>query len=57
MEVEDVGGGSTEFSLFSEGKMVASKSFKNGTVLPTLHHNGLLDDQNEIFSVNLVKLT
>lgn len=28
----DVGGGSTEFSLFSEGKMVASKSFRNGTV-------------------------
>jgi exopolyphosphatase/guanosine-5'-triphosphate,3'-diphosphate pyrophosphatase len=28
----DVGGGSTEFSLFSEGKMVASKSFKIGTV-------------------------
>lgn len=28
----DVGGGSTEFSLFSEGKIVASKSFKNGTV-------------------------
>jgi exopolyphosphatase/guanosine-5'-triphosphate,3'-diphosphate pyrophosphatase len=28
----DVGGGSSEFSLFSEGKMVASKSFKNGTV-------------------------
>ncbi|MEO0037867.1 MAG: Exopolyphosphatase [Bacteroidota bacterium] len=28
----DVGGGSTEFSLFSDGKMVASKSFKNGTV-------------------------
>ncbi|RZJ68915.1 MAG: exopolyphosphatase [Flavobacterium sp.] len=28
----DVGGGSTEFSLFSGGKMVASKSFKNGTV-------------------------
>ena len=28
----DVGGGSTEFSLFSEGKMKASKSFKNGTV-------------------------
>jgi exopolyphosphatase/guanosine-5'-triphosphate,3'-diphosphate pyrophosphatase len=27
-----VGGGSTEFSLFSEGKMIASKSFKNGTV-------------------------
>jgi exopolyphosphatase / guanosine-5'-triphosphate,3'-diphosphate pyrophosphatase len=28
----DVGGGSTEFSLFSNGKMVASKSFKCGTV-------------------------
>lgn len=28
----DVGGGSTEFSLFSDGKMLASKSFKNGTV-------------------------
>lgn len=28
----DVGGGSTEFSLFSNGKMIASKSFKVGTV-------------------------
>lgn len=28
----DVGGGSTEFSLFSEGKLVISKSFKVGTV-------------------------
>lgn len=28
----DVGGGSTEFSLFSCGKIIASKSFKNGTV-------------------------
>lgn len=28
----DVGGGSTEFSLFVEGKIVVSKSFKNGTV-------------------------
>ncbi len=28
----DVGGGSTEFSLFSDGKIVASKSFKAGTV-------------------------
>ena len=28
----DVGGGSTEFSLFSDGKMVISKSFKVGTV-------------------------
>lgn len=28
----DVGGGSTEFTLFSEGKQLASRSFKNGTV-------------------------
>ncbi len=28
----DVGGGSTEFSLFSNGKMIVSKSFKCGTV-------------------------
>lgn len=28
----DVGGGSTEFSLFANGRMIASKSFKNGTV-------------------------
>ena len=28
----DVGGGSTEFSLFSNGKIVASKSFRIGTV-------------------------
>ncbi|UUV21156.1 exopolyphosphatase [Flavobacterium sp. CBA20B-1] len=28
----DVGGGSTEFTLFSNGKQMVSKSFKNGTV-------------------------
>jgi exopolyphosphatase/guanosine-5'-triphosphate,3'-diphosphate pyrophosphatase len=28
----DVGGGSTEFSLFTDGKMIMSKSFKIGTV-------------------------
>ena len=28
----DVGGGSTEFSLFANGNIVASRSFKNGTV-------------------------
>jgi len=28
----DVGGGSTEFTLFSNGKQITSKSFKNGTV-------------------------
>lgn len=28
----DVGGGSTEFSIFKDGKIIISKSFKNGTV-------------------------
>jgi exopolyphosphatase/guanosine-5'-triphosphate,3'-diphosphate pyrophosphatase len=28
----DVGGGSTEFTLFSDGKMIVSRSFKAGTV-------------------------
>jgi len=28
----DVGGGSTEFTLFSDGKMITSRSFKAGTV-------------------------
>lgn len=28
----DVGGGSTEFSLFSNGKIIAAKSFKAGTI-------------------------
>ncbi|MDT7832894.1 exopolyphosphatase [Flavobacteriaceae bacterium S356] len=28
----DVGGGSTEFTIFSEGKIIASKSFRMGTV-------------------------
>lgn len=28
----DVGGGSTEFTIFSDGKVIASKSFKMGTV-------------------------
>lgn len=28
----DVGGGSSEFTVFKEGKVVASKSFRNGTV-------------------------
>jgi exopolyphosphatase/guanosine-5'-triphosphate,3'-diphosphate pyrophosphatase len=45
----DVGGGSTEFSLFSEGKMIASKSFKNGTVR-------LLNDMvNEVVWVEIEK--
>lgn len=37
----DVGGGSTEFSLFSNGKIVASKSFKVGTVRVI---NGMVND-------------
>lgn len=43
----DVGGGSTEFSLFSNGKILASRSFKIGTVR---FINNLVDDStwNEI---------
>lgn len=37
----DVGGGSTEFSLFSKGKSVASRSFKLGTVRLL---NGIVDE-------------
>lgn len=37
----DVGGGSTEFTLYSQGKVITSKSFKIGTV--RLLHN-LVDD-------------
>ncbi len=37
----DVGGGSTEFSLFSNGKIVISKSFKAGTVRLL---NGMVSD-------------
>ncbi|MFD0933031.1 Ppx/GppA phosphatase family protein [Psychroflexus salinarum] len=38
----DVGGGSTEFTLFSEGKTVESKSFKLGTV--RILNNTIADD-------------
>lgn len=38
----DVGGGSTEFTLFSNGKSIASKSFKLGTVRLL---NNLVDDE------------
>ncbi len=37
----DVGGGSTEFSLFSNAKMIASRSFKVGTVRLL---NGMVND-------------
>jgi exopolyphosphatase / guanosine-5'-triphosphate,3'-diphosphate pyrophosphatase len=42
----DVGGGSTEFSIFSDGKMVVSKSFKNGTVrlLNNMVHESVWDE-------------
>jgi exopolyphosphatase/guanosine-5'-triphosphate,3'-diphosphate pyrophosphatase len=36
----DVGGGSTEISLFSEGKLIASKSFNLGTIR-------ILDNQDD----------
>jgi exopolyphosphatase/guanosine-5'-triphosphate,3'-diphosphate pyrophosphatase len=45
----DVGGGSTEFSFFNNGKIVASRSFKNGTV--RLIHNMV----NEIVWVEIEK--
>lgn len=38
----DVGGGSTEFTLFSQGKTIASKSFKLGTV--RILNNTVKDD-------------
>lgn len=38
----DVGGGSTEFTLFDKGKQINSKSFKNGTV--RLLNNMVADD-------------
>jgi len=43
----DVGGGSTEFTLFSKGKIISSKSFKMGTVR-LLNNKKILN--KEIFS-------
>ena len=43
----DVGGGSTEFTLFSKGKIISSKSFKMGTVR-LLNNNKALN--KEIFT-------
>lgn len=42
----DVGGGSTEFTLFSDGKMIVSRSFKAGTVrlLNDMVHEVVLDE-------------
>lgn len=38
----DVGGGSTEFTFFNNGKIIASKSFKKGTVRVTNKKNNKL---------------
>lgn len=42
----DVGGGSSEFTVFSDGKMVASRSFKVGTVrlLNDMVHDSVWDE-------------
>jgi len=42
----DVGGGSTEFTLFSDGKMITSRSFKAGTVrlLNNMVHDVVWDE-------------
>ena len=48
----DVGGGSTELTIFSEGKRVVSKSFKNGTVRLI---NNLVDDSMWIEMKNWIK--
>lgn len=45
----DVGGGSTELTIFSEGKTVVSKSFKNGTVrlINNLVEESMWDDMKQ----------
>lgn len=47
----DVGGGSTEFTLFSKGKIINSKSFKIGTV--RLLSNS--EEKNELLLANIEK--
>ena len=44
----DVGGGSTEFTLFSNGEIITSKSFKIGTVRLLNNHKISKDIWNEI---------
>ncbi|WP_163410323.1 Ppx/GppA phosphatase family protein [Flavobacterium ajazii] len=50
----DVGGGSTEFTLFSNGKMVNSRSFKAGTVrlLNNMVHDVVWDEIEKWIKVN-----
>lgn len=54
----DVGGGSTEFSLFSDGKMVASKSFKIGTVrlLNEMVHNIVWEEIEKWIKTNTANM-
>ncbi len=50
----DVGGGSTEFTLFSDGKMITSRSFKAGTVrlLNNMVHDVVWDEIEKWIKTN-----
>ncbi|WP_291150088.1 Ppx/GppA phosphatase family protein [Flavobacterium sp. UBA7680] len=50
----DVGGGSTEFTLFSDGKMITSRSFKAGTVrlLNNMVHEVVWDEIEKWIKAN-----
>ncbi|WP_337966476.1 exopolyphosphatase [uncultured Flavobacterium sp.] len=50
----DVGGGSTEFTLFSDGKMINSRSFKAGTVrlLNNMVHDSVWDEIEKWIKTN-----
>ncbi len=50
----DVGGGSTELTIFSEGKQITSKSFKNGTVrlLNNMVNQQVWDSMEEWIKIN-----
>lgn len=50
----DVGGGSTEFTLFSSGKMITSRSFKAGTVrlLNNMVHDVVWDEIEKWIKTN-----
>lgn len=55
----DVGGGSTEFTLFTKGKIKVSKSFKLGTVrlLNDMVSNEVWNDLQEWIKANVVDLS
>ncbi|CAA9203396.1 Exopolyphosphatase 2 [Flavobacterium bizetiae] len=50
----DVGGGSTEFTLFSDGKLINSRSFKAGTVrlLNNMVHDSVWDEIEKWIKTN-----